>query len=393
MSRINSHNEWDALKEAVVGTATGTVGTLTWRKLGPIPERLFDQGIAIAKAASPQWYVDEVAEDLDNLSSILRQFGVVVHRPEPFDFSAVCATPFWSTTSNNLYNVRDLNLVVGNTVVESPSYGRSRLYETAGLYPIWYRYLEEGFRWIAAPKPLLNYEARLPYFKDGADRTITDEDVKHRRLSDGRLETLHRLAEKEILFEAATVLRMGKDLLFLVSSSGNRLALNWLRAVLGDEYTVHETSDIYRAGHIDSTVMCLRPGLVLLNSARVNERNCPGIFKAWDKLYFEEVEPIPQAELEFHKHVREPAAMQLESLGFQSNLRQMSSPWIGMNLLSLDPSTVIVDERQTRLIRELERHKFTVIPTRMRHAHTQCGGIHCATLDTVRESKLESYFD
>jgi len=40
----------------------------------------------------------------------------------------------------------------------------------------------------------------------------------------------------------------------------------------------------------------------------------------------------------------------------------------------------------------LEKHKFNVIQIRMRHIYTQGGGIHCATLDTVRDSKLEDYF-
>jgi glycine amidinotransferase len=64
-----------------------------------------------------------------------------------------------------------------------------------------------------------------------------------------------------------------------------------------------------------------------------------------------------------------------------------------MNLLSYDTQTVIVDERQTNLIKLLESHGFTVVPVRMRHIYTQGGGFHCATLDTVRESMLESYFD
>jgi len=65
---------------------------------------------------------------------------------------------------------------------------------------------------------------------------------------------------------------------------------------------------------------------------------------------------------------------------------------VGLNFLSVDPQTVIVDQRQTALIRLLESKKFTVVPVRMRHIYTQGGGIHCATLDTVRESKLENYF-
>jgi N-dimethylarginine dimethylaminohydrolase len=59
----------------------------------------------------------------------------------------------------------------------------------------------------------------------------------------------------------------------------------------------------------------------------------------------------------------------------------------------LNPDTVVVDERQTNLIRLLEKHRFTVVPVKMRHIYTQGGGIHCATLDTVRESALESYFE
>ena len=65
---------------------------------------------------------------------------------------------------------------------------------------------------------------------------------------------------------------MGKDLLYLVSSSGNELGAKWLQSVLGEDYRVHTTKDIYRSSHIDSTVMCLKPGLVLLNSARVNKK-------------------------------------------------------------------------------------------------------------------------
>ena len=78
---------------------------------------------------------------------------------------------------------------------------------------------------------------------------------------------------------------MGKDLLYLISSSGNELGARWLQSVLGNEYRVHTTKDIYRSSHIDSTVMCLKPGLVLLNSARVNEKNCPRIFDKWQKIY------------------------------------------------------------------------------------------------------------
>ena len=391
-NKINSHNEWDKLKEIIVGTAAGTRATLTWNKKDKISQKTVDLAAKLAADATPKWLYDEVEEDLDGLSNQLKKLGAVVHRPKSFDLSEIYSSPDWFSTSNNIYNTRDLNLVVGNSVIESPSYQINRFYETTALYPILYEYFKKGFKWIAGPKPLLNYESSLPYFRDENQRELTDEDLKHKELTKGRLEILHKLAEREILFEAANTVRMGKDLLYLVSSSGNELGAKWLQSVLGNEYRVHTTKDIYRSSHIDSTVMCLKPGLVLLNSARVTEKNCPKIFDKWEKLYFEDVAPTSDAELKIQKEIRDPIGNKLKEMGFKTNLFDMSSPWVGMNLLSFDKETVLVDERQENLIKLLEKNKFNVVKIKMRHIYTQGGGIHCATLDTVRESVLEDYF-
>ena len=116
-----------------------------------------------------------------------------------------------------------------------------------------------------------------------------------------------------------------KIYLYLVSSSGNELGAKWLQSVLGNEYRVHTTKDIYRSSHIDSTVMCLKPGLVLLNSARVTEKNCPKIFDKWEKLYFEDVAPTSDAELKIQKEIRDPIGNKLKEMGFKTNLFDMSS--------------------------------------------------------------------
>ncbi|MCC7016137.1 MAG: hypothetical protein IT564_02905 [Rhodospirillales bacterium] len=393
LGKINSHNEWDRLRETIVGTAANSMAVLTWSRPDPIPEDVKEKAYALAKQAFPRWFVDEVEEDLQGLCDILKGFGVKVHRPRPFENSRMYSSPFWSSTSNNVYNVRDLNLVVGNTVIESPSDQRCRYFETVALYHIWHEYFKKGSHWVAAPKPRLDYEVLTPYYRDDQARVLSEEEILYKKLTNGLVEKLHRLGENEILFEAANTLRMGKDLLYLVSSSGNRLGAQWLQNVLGDAYRVHTTDKIYRSSHIDSTALCLRPGLVLLNSTRVNERNCPEIFAKWDKIYFQDVAPMADPEIEFQKTVREPLGNQLKEMGFITNLHEIASPWVGMNVLSIDPNTVLIDSRQTELIKVLERHKFTVATVRIRHIYTQGGGIHCATLDTVRDSKLESYFD
>lgn len=392
--KINSHNEWDKLREVVLGSAANTMTTLTWTRPDPIPEETMERAVKLAKEAYPDWFLEEVNEDLDGIRNVFEQAGIKVFRPEVHDINRMYVSPYnWASTGNNIYNIRDLHLIVGNNVIESASPLMNRYFEATALYNVWYHYFEEGFRWLVNPKPRLHEPVLSPYFRDENARKLTPEDLRYRDLTDGRVEKLHKLSETEILFEAANTLRMGRDILFLVSSSGNYLAAKWLQSVLGDEYRVHTTEDIYRSSHIDSTALALRPGLVLLNSTRVNESNCPKIFDSWDKIYFEDVAPVTKQELDYQKNVKDRVNAELTEMGFETNLDVMASPWVGMNVFSLDPETIIVDSRQTELMKVLEAHRITPVPVNVRHIYTQGGGVHCATLDTVRESALESYFD
>jgi N-dimethylarginine dimethylaminohydrolase len=219
------------------------------------------------------------------------------------------------------------------------------------------------------------------------ERRATDieqtEDELHQKLSHGLTEQFHQLDEDEIIFDAANIIRIDNDILFLVSSTGNAKAAAWLRSVLGPDYCVHLTH-AYRSSHLDSTILPLSPGVVLLNGARVNEQTCPGIFNGWNKLYFTDVAPLPVEEIEFHTKVRIPVSRELHAIGVESSLHHISSPWAGLNVMSLDPRTVLVHDRQTALIKLLESKKFTVIPIQMRHCYTMLGGLHCTTLDVVR---------
>ncbi len=389
--KINSHNEWDRLREVIVGTVDHMTTGLEFPASAPPSEAFLEKAVKIAEKARPEWYVHEVNEDLNDLCKVLARFGAKVFRPSPYGSGKLFCTPDWWACGKDLYNVRDLHLVVGDAVIVGPSPTRCRYFEPNALSAIWYQYFEDGFRWVAAPKPKLVGTYLVPYYKDG-EEIVTEEDVLHRTLSGGRVEKFHKLLEEEILFDAACTVRLGKDLLYLVSSTGNYEGAKWLQSILGDGYRVHTTT-VYRSSHIDSTIVPLRPGLVLLNGARVNPGNCPEIFRTWEKVYFQDMVPIPQEEVEFQKAVRDKAYQELAALGVQSDLNHMSSPWAGLNALSLDPQTVLVQDTQTKLIKELERHKLTVIPVRTRHCYTMLGGLHCSTLDTVRDGTLESYFD
>jgi N-dimethylarginine dimethylaminohydrolase len=161
------------------------------------------------------------------------------------------------------------------------------------------------------------------------------------------------------VLDAANVCRVNDTLLFLESASGNRAAAVWLQAQL-PEFRI-EVVNFYAGVHIDSTVSVLSDGVVLLNAARVTEKNCPAVFAGWKKIYVEDV--VPQ---EFYQY-------------------PYASKWMALNVLSVDPQTVIVDAAQTDLICTLEQNSYTVIPHTLRHSRTLGGGFHCVTLDTWRE--------
>ena len=382
--KLNSHNEWDPLKVVVVGTVDGFRPGLEIPK--PRPDVL-GAALDIVRKAYPQWYLDEVAEDLESLCEIFRQAGVLVIRPNWSEKSAIFETPNWMGAGFDIYNVRDLHIVFGDTLVVSAPSSRFRLFENYALKDIFYRYFfDDGFRWISAPLPRLRGEY-IHEIKRPPNELEVTENTLHQRLSHGLKETFHYLDEDEIIFDAANIIRVGRDILFLVSSTGNRKAAAWISHVLGSDYRVHITH-AYRSSHLDSTIVPLRDGAVLLNGARVNETTCPAIFKGWDKVYFTEVSPLPESEVEFHDAVRVPVYKELQSLGVRSQLGHISSPWAGLNVMSIDPKTVLVHDRQIEIIRALEGKGFTVVPVRMRHCYTMLGGLHCATLDVVRASVL-----
>jgi glycine amidinotransferase len=61
-----------------------------------------------------------------------------------------------------------------------------------------------------------------------------------------------------------------------------------------------------------------------------------------------------------------------------------SSKWVNVNLLSINPNLVIIEEHQHNLRLELEKHGIESAMLPMRHARTLGGCFHCVTLDLKR---------
>ena len=304
--KIHSYNEWDRLREIVVGTATNA----NWPSNDPVfaneSKKTTWKETPVPSGPVPKWIVDETNEDLEELVKILETAGAKVYRPSDLDFQSF----------GGMYNYcpRDRVLVAGDTIVDVTMMYPCRDVEIQALEML----VQHGHKYITMPR------------------------------------------DQGFVCDAANICRMDDKWVFLESVSGNRKAAEWL----SDQFPDIDIygCNFYSGVHIDSTIVPLRDGTVMVNGSRVNTDNIPQCFQGWDIIVIDDV-----AAQNFYQY-------------------PYASKWIGMNTLSIDPQTVIVDAAQTKIIKELERRKFTVIPHVLRHSRTLGGGFHCVTLDTWREN-------
>jgi len=343
---VQIHNEWDPLEEVIVGRAEYAQIARRDRSLHAVEYPELDSPDNIPSGRYPQRVIEETIEDLEEFVTALQKMGITVRRPEITDHSLPFRTPDWESDGQYNYCPRDLFVTVGNSIIEAPMTLRARQYETNSFKDILLEYLRSGSRWISAPRPRL----RDDMYDLAPNRAIA-------------------VGEYEPVFDAANILRVGRDIFYLVSDTGNKIGALWLQQALGDEYRVHAYEGVYSGSHIDTTITLLRPGLVLMNPTRVNHSNLPGMFKNWDVLYV-------------------PDVVDIGSTG-----RAYASPWIGMNFIMINPSLAVVDKNQTPIIKLLEKHEIDVLPLSLRHSRTMGGGFHCVTVDIRRKGTLESYCD
>lgn len=342
----NSHTEWGTLQEVVVGTAEhAQIPELKGHDIHCVDYADRDSTQSLPGGSYPSDMLAQTQADLDQFAQQLQGLGIIVHRPNPIPTQNIFQTPDWQSDGYYYYCPRDSVLIVGNTIIETPMALRSRYFETFSLRHILNEYSQAGSPHISAPKPELLDELY--------DRTDLDKPT---------------LTNTEPCFDAANVIRCGKDIFYLVSNSGNHRGAQWLQNFLGSDYRVHVMDDIYAYVHVDTSILPLAPGKVLLNPDRVNDKNLPDYFKSWDKIWAPEPVVTPC----------------LDNWA-------PGSPWIGMNILSLSPTLVAVEERQKPLINMLEKSGFDVMQVKLTHCRTLSGGPHCVTLDTVRSDEYGDY--
>lgn len=95
------------------------------------------------------------AEQLDGLADTLEKLGVEVLRPDEAKRVSRVKTPFFESETSSASNVRDLAIVYGDKLVETPPFVRNRYFEELNLRRV-FREAAAGSQWIRAPQTSLD---------------------------------------------------------------------------------------------------------------------------------------------------------------------------------------------------------------------------------------------
>jgi glycine amidinotransferase len=321
---MKSRNEWDTLKKVIVGVAD-------YARVPEVDLSVRTINYADRKDIStipvgpyPQQVIDEANEDLEVFVNFLLGEGVEVLRSKrtPTDYYNFCP--------------RDVVFTHKDITIATPMPLRCRK---------------------DAWKPLISHLGNtliVPCKHQDElynENCVCDKDAL-------------ALTEVTPAFDAANILRANDDILYLVSNSGNIAGANFLQGVLGDRAKVNLLQGVYSYMHIDTTIAFLREGLMLLNPERIKSIDVlPEPFRNWDAIWCPE--PV--------------------NVGYYPGYNQ-ASEWINMNLFSVNPNLVVLEENQYATRKELEKHGIECAMLPMRHGRTLSGIFHCVTLDLERDT-------
>jgi len=378
--QLSSYDDFTPLREIIVGSAENYLSherDLTFElfhheNLGGFRSDWAYPRIAVTDDhRRPAWsinrrYTEELHEDVEALADTLGGLGVTVHRPLPLPPNAApIAGLGWQAAPTPALNVRDNTLILGDEIIETPPAIRARYLETRLLAPVFAAYFAAGARWTTMPRPTLTDRSfDLSYALD-VSTTLggPTEPV-------GQPQPCPYDVGYEMMLDGAQVLRLGRDLIINIAHENHRLAVDWLERHLDGRYTVHR---VFRMAdnHIDSMLLALRPGVLLARHAGIRDMLPPKL-QSWEVI----VPPEPEAGA---FPVYDDADLVL------------TSPYIDLNVLSVDEDRILVNEGCPGLLKTLDAAGFTVIPVRHRHRRLFGGGFHCFTLDTRRDGHREDY--
>ena len=338
---------WDPLKEVIVGDCPG--------------------GAASNKLAL---ILQETKEDLQHLSDYLTSLGIRVHRPKVTAFPKDINLGNFKIQNPTAPIVpRDQYLMYGNTIYQTYTSMPDRYLDSTSYNHIFKEFFDKDYNWISMPPPVLD--------------TLVDK-----WWANGEV-VYHQQLRNQLLWHTATMFKCGDKLITNTNGPGNNLGLEWMKRNLPSN-TVIPAGNTHQQGfgHIDHGWFMTNDDLVFC----VNKDWVP--------------EPLRNKEIiELQDHFEKFNDTKFIE-DYSSTAGKYSDAWLDKwlgewkgyaqevffdsNVLVIDSQNVLFSNHQPGIFKVMEKHGINCHVVPQRHGLFWEAGIHCLTLDLVREGKCRT---
>ena len=373
--KYNIWNKWDPLKVCMLGNNWG-------------PE--FFENIADDSIRSPmQRIANETLEELAYFETVLKDFGCEVIRPEIDSNDRIQDFIEQGKVPRNPLQPRDEQQVSGN-----------KLYTSYGDHPAiankLLEYSEDISSFVEGSIPS-NFSKDFYTFMSGASWPSYEYFCKNRN----NPQAFNAIIYKELCVlnghspTSANSFLIGKD---VYMSHAVDLPMSRLQEIFPD---TRINMLAHGHTHTDGCFHPIKPGAILsLHDFQNYENTFPG----WDVCYLEG-ESWPKMQ-KFHHTKKQNFGNwwvpgEEDNDKFSKFVNGWLDNWVGyveesvfdVNVLVLDEHHVCVSSLQNEQLNAfLKKHKMEAIHIPWKHRYFWDGGLHCITLDLVREGQKQDYF-
>ncbi len=421
IDKINSYNGWDPLKQVI---------------LGNIYKPEFFEDLPDPRTRDlMQQLLYETHEDLDNIQKTMEDLGVDVVR-----------TPSNATMVSNLSTIGNGEIPEHTTVMEwwesekdtgkklngipKPCLAPRDMFITMGdklLYTCGYIGMPADLRHILPlsedlispdimdmrlgkqddTMTMQEWTSRRGPFKlsddymkeQGFDLAFNDPKNDERFSKEPKYHKYWQYLKSTHAFWAPTVTRCGDRLIV------DNYDVKNLSNVIEEMYPQFKSPNVAIGGHNDGTFNLPKPGLAICAPWMPDEafkNTLPG----WDILRIQDPETItsdwgPWSHQKELTQGRWWTPDMAENPEFANYVDSWLSDWVGLseetvfevNMLSVNESTILSLNYQKEVHDKLLKHGIEPIYCRFRHRNFWDAGLHCLTVDTVREGGMQNYFE
>ncbi len=432
IDKVNSYNGWDPLKQVILGNIftpeffedlpdpkqrdlTQQLLYETHEDLDNIQKTLEDLGVDVIRTPANATSVNDIAEqttDMSKFSSVMEWYescspeerprtGCIGGLPAPMlsprDYFLVLGDKMLLTVPFKAMN----GLINSGQTIINPDVIDSRLAYEADQIQRWITSDDRSkhkklARYLGPFQPSTQWMDK--HFKHGWNPAWYDPNKVEEHLEDFQFE---RFLYQTSAFWAPQITRVGDTLIIDTEDITN------LDKVILEMYPNYKKANVAIGGHNDGSFNLPKPGLAVC-CPWIDPKEFSNTLPGWevmaistDKAQFTKNEAGSWNDMRAITKGRYWTPHVKENPAYVNFIDTWLNKWVGyaeetlfeVNMLSIDENTILSMNYQKEVHDKLKQHGVEPIYCRFRHRNFWDAGLHCVTVDTVREGGMQNYFN